>query len=64
MKCFWGGERGGCVVMGDMNAKVGCYEIGKIVGGWGVPGVNKKVIEWMSVLRRVYFLQRLFFSSK
>ena len=29
------------IVMGDMNAKVGCEEVPGIVGKWGVPGVNE-----------------------
>ena len=29
------------IVMGDMNAKVGCEEVPGIVGKWGVPGTNE-----------------------
>ena len=53
------------IVMGDMNAKVGCEEVDGIVGKWGVPGVNENgecLVDLCS--ERGLFLSNTYFEHK
>ena len=53
------------IVMGDMNAKVGCEEIEGIVGKWGVPGMNENGEYLVDVCaERGLFLANTFFEHK
>ena len=53
------------IVMGDMNAKVGCEEIEGIVGKWGVPGMNENGEYLVDMCaERGLFLANTFFEHK
>ena len=53
------------IVMGDMNAKVGCEEVPGIVGKWGVPGVNENGDSLISMCaEKGLFLANTFFEHK
>ena len=60
---FCDGER--VVVLGDMNAKVGDREIDRVIGRFGVPGMNEngeKLVELCS--ERCLIVENTWFQKK